>query len=72
MSLVRPTADGKFSINGTYRYEGSLKDLRDILNKAIDELGPDANCYLSEFKWNGRQGVYIRVDNPNQDNKEKR
>ena len=72
MSLVRPTADGKFSINGTYKYQGSLKDLRDILNKAIDELGPDANCYLSEFNYKGSWNAYVRVDSPTQEIKRKK
>lgn len=41
--------DGNLSVNGSFNFEGSLIELRNIINKTIEEHGEKAKCRLATF-----------------------
>jgi hypothetical protein len=41
--------DGNLSVNGTFNFEGKLKDLKKIIEETIKEHGEDTECKLNTF-----------------------
>ncbi len=41
--------DGDLTINGTFNFEGSLIELRNIIDKTIEEYSEDTKCELATF-----------------------
>lgn len=56
------TAINTWSLTGTYRFAGTLKELKDIVEKGIDEFGEDTECRLAEFKCERRHGAYVLLE----------
>lgn len=40
---------GNLSVSGTFNFEGSLIELKKIIDAAIEEYGEDTKCKLSTF-----------------------
>lgn len=41
--------DGNLSVNGTFNFEGSIIELKKIIDATIEEYGEDTNCKLATF-----------------------
>lgn len=41
--------DGNLAVSGTFNFEGSLSELRKLIDGAIEEHGEDTKCKLATF-----------------------
>jgi hypothetical protein len=41
--------DGKLSIDGTFNFEGSILELKQIIDDVIEQYGDDTKCKLALF-----------------------
>ncbi len=48
-SIVYLDRDGNLSVNGTFNFEGSILELKEIINDVIEECGDDTECKLALF-----------------------
>lgn len=56
------TAIDTWSLKDTYRFEGTLKELKSLIEKGIEEFGEDTPCQIAEFKCDRRHGAYLRLE----------
>lgn len=41
--------DGNLSVNGTFNFEGTLKELKKIIDDTIEEHGENTTCRITTF-----------------------
>ena len=53
MPLLKPITyldrDGNLSIDGTFNYQGSVLELKNILEAVLEQHGQDAQCKIAKF-----------------------
>jgi hypothetical protein len=62
--------NGNLSVNGTFNFEGSLIELRNIINKTIEEHGEKTKCRLATFgSFPHNWSSHIIIEKNNKDGK---
>lgn len=62
--------DGKLSVNRTFNFEGSILELKQIIDDVIAEYGNDTECRLATFgKFPHSWSSHLIITNKNKDEK---